>query len=141
MLKDEEEMDMWRKQMRSINNIFSSLQHIEARMEMVRDTSIGIFLANEKDAESNGNYEEMKKIYGLQLDDHKDDQEISVVDSSNNPRIEEDGDLEDPFEPVERHFEHNFELVGSEIRGLLEHGNVDETSFEVLLRILEPSDI
>lgn len=42
---------VWKQQMRSLNHIFSSLQHIEARMEILRDTSIGILLTAEDKAD------------------------------------------------------------------------------------------
>lgn len=36
---NEEDAGVWRRRQRSLNTIFGSLQHIEARMEMLRDTS------------------------------------------------------------------------------------------------------
>lgn len=46
LLKSDADLELWQRQMRSLNNIFASLQHIEARMEMVRDDGIGILLSS-----------------------------------------------------------------------------------------------
>ena len=92
--------EMWQQQVRSLNHITSTLQHIEARMEMLRDSSIAIINSastptNAAKDTNNPNYRaETTEIYGIQL--HEED-----------------------FREVEDDFGRNFDIIGKDIKSLL----------------------
>lgn len=87
----------WQRQVRSLNNISSTLQHIEARMEMLRDTSVSLINTSSPTTMDLGEDSEQEDDFG-----------------ENNLPTEND------IRHAEDDFEHNFEMIGSDIRALLD---------------------
>lgn len=83
----------WQKQVRSLNNISSTLQHIEARMEVLRDTSISLI---EKSTTNDSN-------------------PASADDGTAPNVVGESGELE----VAENEFEYNFNMIGADLKALL----------------------
>lgn len=89
---------VWQQQVRSLNHISSTLQHIEARMEILKDSSMSII-------NSASSTKEVQK----HIDDHEDrNAEIYGIISNENE-----------FQEVEDDFERNFDLIGNDIKALL----------------------
>lgn len=84
--------ESWQKQVRSLNHISSTLQHIEARMEMLRDSSLSMI--NSSNACEKQFSENDEEIYGSLLDE----KDLRVVEDD---------------------FERTFELIGDDIKSLL----------------------
>lgn len=95
--------ETWQKQVRSLNHISSTLQHIEARMEILRDSSMGLI---------NNTWKESEDIQEIdpseQIDQIGENREIYGVVSS-----------EDDFRELEDDFERNFGMIGDDIQSLL----------------------